>query len=80
LGRQVIINPGSVGNAFLKPFTPGLAPLLLPWAEYATVNVEKGQWSVSLHRVQFDTQEILRLAKISDSPSRDWRLDLYYQD
>jgi hypothetical protein len=78
-GRQVILNPGSVGNAFLNPFTPGSVPILLPWAEYAILNVENNGWGADLRRVRFDTQAILRLAETSDSPSHDWRLDQYLQ-
>ena len=76
-GQQVILNPGSVGNAFLRAFTPGDVPTLLPWAEYAIVSVENGGWSAELCRVRFDTQAVLRLARSSDSPSRDWWLDQF---
>ena len=77
-GRQVILNPGSIGNAFLYPFTPGsVTPSLLPLAEYAIVSVEKGGWSADLRRVPFDTQAVYRLADASDNPSRAWWLEQY---
>jgi putative phosphoesterase len=75
--HQVILNPGSVGNAFLHPFTPGSVPSLLPWAEYALVNVENGGWSADLRRVRFDAKAVVRLARASGSPSRDWWLDQF---
>ena len=78
-GRQVIINPGSVGNAFLRPFSPGVVPTLLPWAEYAILSVDSADWGVDLRRVKFDTQTVLQLAETIESPSRDWKLDLYSQ-
>jgi putative phosphoesterase len=76
-GRQVILNPGSVGNAFLRAFTTGSVPKLLPWAEYAIISVENGGCSVDLRRVRFDTQAILRLARTSDNPSREWWLNQF---
>jgi hypothetical protein len=79
-GRQAIINPGSVGNAFLRPFQPGVVPTLLPWAEYAIVSVDSTGWGANLRRVRFDTQAILRLAQSMDIPSRDWKLDMYSQE
>jgi predicted phosphodiesterase len=69
-GRQVIVNPGSVGNAFEKPYTPGSpAPTLLPWAEYAILRAERGVWSVDLRRVPFDTEATRRLIAQSGNPS-----------
>ncbi len=77
-GEQVILNPGSVGNAFLEPFTPGGSPpTLLPWAEYATVRVEKGGWSADLRRVPFDAQAVLRAAAAGGNPSKEWWLSQY---
>lgn len=83
-GDKLILNPGSVGNAFYHAFTPGTVPRLLPWAEYAILNVEKGaarsrnnQFTVEMRRVSFDTQEVLRLAAASDFPSKDWWLEQY---
>jgi putative phosphoesterase len=55
--EQVIINPGSVGSAFAKAYTPGgETPRLLPWAEYAIIVAEKGGWSADLRRVRFDSR------------------------
>lgn len=77
-GEQVILNPGSVGNAFLEPFLPGGAtPTLLPWAEYALVRVEKSEWSADLRRVRFDTQAVQRAAVAGGNPIKDWWLSQY---
>jgi putative phosphoesterase len=77
-GEQVILNPGSVGNAFLVPFTPGGgAPTLLPWAEYALVSVEKSGWSADLRRVRFDAQAVHRAVAAGGNPSKDWWLSQY---
>jgi len=54
-GEQVIINPGSVGSAFVEAYIPGGAnPRLLPWAEYAILRADKSGWSVDLRRVRYD--------------------------
>ena len=77
-GQQVIINPGSVGIAFLEPFMPGgNTPTLLPWAEYALVRVEKAGWSADLRRVRFDTQAVVRAVAASGIPLKEWWLSQY---
>jgi predicted phosphodiesterase len=77
-GQQVILNTGSVGNAFSKPFAPGGgAPTLLPWAEYALVRVEKSRWSAALCRVRFDAQAVHRAVTERKNPSKEWWLLQY---
>ena len=76
--EQVIINPGSVGNAFVAAYIPGgETPRLLPWAEYALINAENGGWSADLHRVQFDTKAVQQAVVAGDNPSREWWLAQY---
>jgi putative phosphoesterase len=77
-GLQVVINPGSVGSAFMEPFLyDGNTPRLIPWAEYALVRAEKGGWSVDLRRVPFDTEAACRALEAGANPSRDWWLSQY---
>lgn len=77
-GEQVIINPGSVGNAFTKPYLPGSGtPILLPWAEYALVSVKKNGWSADLRRIRFDAQAVHRAVAASTNPSKEWWLAQY---
>ena len=77
-GLQVVINPGSVGSAFMEPFLyDGNTPRLIPWAEYALVRAEKGGWSVDLRRVPFDTEAACRALEAGSNPSRDWWLSQY---
>lgn len=77
-GLQVIINPGSVGSAFMEPFLyNGTTPRLIPWAEYALVRVENGGWSVDLRRVPFDTEAVCRALEAGGNPSREWWLSQY---
>ena len=77
-GRQIVINPGSVGYAFVEPFRyRGDTPRLLPWAEYALVRVEKSGWSAAIHRVPFDAQVVQRAVMASGSPNKDWWLTQY---
>ena len=77
-GLQAIINPGSVGSAFMEPFLyNGTTPRLIPWAEYALVRAENGGWSVDLRRVPFDTETVCRALEAGANPSRDWWLSQY---
>lgn len=74
---KLIINPGSVGNAFLRPVKAGIVPSLLPWAEYALVTWDKEILSVDLRRVPFDVQAFLEVIAGSDIPIRSWWLQQY---
>jgi predicted phosphodiesterase len=76
-GDKLIINPGSVGNAFHHAFAPGVVPQLLPWAEYAIVSTDGEIVSANLRRVPFDTQKVLRHVQESSLPSKAWWLDQY---
>jgi predicted phosphodiesterase len=76
-GDKLIINPGSVGNAFHHAYAPGLVPQLLPWAEYAIVSTDGEVVSVDLRRVPFDTQKVLRHIEESSLPSKAWWLNQY---
>lgn len=73
---RLVINPGSVGSAFL---TPPLAPrpMLLPWAEYGLVDCADHAIKVDLRRVAFDIQKFLRLLEKSNLPLKDWWQDQY---
>ncbi|HLE28730.1 MAG TPA: metallophosphoesterase family protein [Anaerolineales bacterium] len=74
---MLVMNPGSVGNAFLKPPLPGATPTLLPWAEYALVNWVEGLLSIDLRRVPFDIGAYIEVISQSDIPIRDWWLQQY---
>jgi predicted phosphodiesterase len=76
-GDKLILNPGSVGNSFRHPYSPGFTPELLPWAEYAILRAEAETISVDLRRVPFDTQKTLRLITASDLPGKEWWLNQY---
>jgi predicted phosphodiesterase len=65
---KLIINPGSVGNAFLEAFTAGTTPTVLPWAEYAIVNWDNGNLSVDLHRISFDIKLFGKILSASGDP------------
>ena len=72
-----IINPGSIGNAFLNTPLPETTPALLPWAEYAIVNWRKDVLSVDLRRVFFDLAAFSDVISKSDIPIKDWWLQQY---
>ena len=77
MGKRLMINAGSIGNAFYDSFKPGVVPRLLPWAEYAILTVENGVVTTLLRRLPFDTERIQRAAVENKLPSADWWLEQY---
>lgn len=71
-GKNLILNSGSVGNAFLYPFSPGNPPRLLPWAEYAIIEQDGTFLRSDMRRVYFDIEKLLGLVKTSGLPGTDW--------
>lgn len=74
LGNRLILNSGSVGNAFEYAFSPGQVPSLLPWAEYAILSQSDESLDVDLRRVYYDTDALLEVVKNSDLPGSAWWL------
>lgn len=63
----LLVNPGSVGVPF-KEYTGGGPPRVLPHAEYATVDSDKHDVSVSLHRIALDKSGLRQAALSVDNP------------
>ena len=76
-GKKLILNSGSVGNAFEFAFSPGNPPRLLPWAEYAIIDQSGDVFNVDLRRVYFNIDELLKIVKQTDLPGADWWLKQY---
>jgi len=76
-GKKLILNTGSVGNAFEFAFSPGNPPRLLPWAEYAIIDQADNTFNVDLRRVYFDIEALLKVVKVSGLPGTDWWLKQY---
>lgn len=76
-GEKLLINSGSIGNAFKYSFVAGKPPELLPWAEYLILSADKGTVSADMRRVPFDAQEVLRQMSASGNPATPWWLDQY---
>lgn len=76
-GKKLILNSGSVGNAFEFAFSPGNPPRLLPWAEYAIVDQSGNSFDVDLRRVYFDIDALLKIVRQSDLPGADWWIRQY---
>jgi putative phosphoesterase len=72
-GRQMIINPGSVGQPFSQwwPKTVRVAP----WAEYGVIEAADGRQSVDLRRVPIDVDALLRFCLESGMPHAQWWVD-----
>jgi putative phosphoesterase len=76
-GNKLLINAGSVGNAFEYAFSPGSQPILLPWAEYTIIGQNGNSVDVDLRRVYFDTSELLKVVAKSSLPSAGWWMKQY---
>ncbi len=76
-GGKLIINPGSVGSAFRKPYQAGSVPELLPWAEYGIISATRGVISVDLRRVPFDIPAFSKAITESGIPEQEWWLRQY---
>ncbi len=70
-GKNLVLNSGSVGNAFEFAFSPGNPPRLLPWAEYAVIDQAGNSFNVDLRRVYFDIDALLKVVKTSGLPGAD---------
>ena len=76
-GTKLLLNSGSIGNAFKHTFAPGRTPELLPWAEYILLEVDGDTVSADLRRVPFDANEVLRQMSASGNPAAPWWLEQY---
>jgi putative phosphoesterase len=74
---KLILNSGSIGNAFRFAFSPGNPVHLLPWAEYMIVNQSGNLLNIDARRVYFDTDMLLKKVKETDLPCADWWLNQY---
>ena len=74
---KLILNSGSIGNAFKSVFSPGKPVHLLPWAEYMIINQSGNSLNIDARRVYFDTDELLKKVKESHLPGADWWLSQY---
>lgn len=73
---MLIVNPGSVGQAF-KEFVAGEPPTLLTHAEYATVEATDRGITVILRRVPLNKRILSEAIEACDNPLRGWLLQQY---
>ena len=64
---MLLVNPGSVGMPF-KQYVNGNAPQILSHAEYAVIESDDNDVSVSLRRVSIDKRRLRAEAATSDNP------------
>lgn len=76
-GKKLILNSGSVGNAFEFAYSPSNPPRLLPWAEYTIIEQSGNSFHVDLRRVHFDIDALLKTVKESNLPGKAWWLRQY---
>jgi len=75
--NKLILNSGSVGNAFRFAYSPGTPVHLLPWAEYMIVSQSGASLNVDARRVYFDTEQLLKEVRGSQLPCAPWWLNQY---
>jgi putative phosphoesterase len=75
--NKLILNSGSIGNAFKFAYSPGKPVYLLPWAEYMIINQSENSLGIDARRVYFDIDELLKKVKESELPSTPWWFDQY---
>ena len=76
-GEKLILNSGSVGNAFKFAHAQGNPPSLLPWAEYAILAQNGNYLDVEMRRVYFDIPALIEIVKKSGLPGTDWWIRQY---
>lgn len=67
---SLFVNPGSVGLPY--EFLSSGEARNPPWAEYALVDVRRGQPSITFRRVPYDVSPILEAAEKSGMPHAAW--------
>ena len=72
----LLVNPGSLGLPF-ESYASGGPPVVMPHAEYATVEAAGGEASVTLHRVPLDRAALIAQAGGWDNPLRDYLVGQY---
>ena len=75
--NKLVLNSGSIGNAFKYPYSPGRPVHLLPWAEYMIIEQGENSLGVDARRVNFDINELLKKVKENQQPSIAWWLNQY---
>lgn len=70
--EALLLNPGSVGLAYDRTPSPGVAVRNPPWGEYAILTATGGSLSVDLRRVPFDVAAMKRAAHENGMPYAEW--------
>ena len=72
MDARSIVNVGSVGMPFARPFVDGGgAPTLLPWAEYGLISGRGGRASIELRQVAFDLDAHAAAVRATDFPEAE---------
>jgi putative phosphoesterase len=74
--KSLYVNPGSVGLPF-ESWPPSESTRVLRWAEYAMLELEDGELSVDLRRVDYDVDGVLKLTLESGVPHARWWVDCW---
>jgi predicted phosphodiesterase len=67
---RIFINPGSVGRSIVRVGGHDFVP---PWAEYAMINADSHGFSIEMHRLQINVEEVIASARQSTLPyAKEW--------
>jgi putative phosphoesterase len=75
--ESLVVNPGSVGLAFLRQAE--VMPIAR-WAEYAVLAVTDGGLALELRRRPYDIDALVRVIHESRMPHADWWAELWTSD
>lgn len=73
----LIVNPWSVWCAFTSEPNKNSAPLISQFAEYAIIESNKEDISVTLKKIDFNISEFILTLQNSDLPLKEWWLEEY---
>ena len=76
-GKKLILNSGSVGNAFEYVYDKINPPKLLHWAEYAILEQGENSFHTEMRRVNFDIPKLVEIVRESKVPGGDWWIEQY---
>ena len=68
LNGQTLINPGSVGYPFVRPWHGEIPMPAYPWAEYAILDVMDDQANINFRRIHYDLNKLFQSAHDKEMP------------
>lgn len=73
---RLLLNPGSLGLPFLD-HPDGGVPVIMPWAEYAVIDLEPTALNVSMRRIPLEPSTLFEQAKRVEFPLQGYLMSQY---